>query len=162
VKIKEIKPEKNFNLLTVFEDGTSGYFDVKPYLQYEAFEQLKNDQMNTAIQQQMVNYAAQNVSTAMSGFSQLANTTGNELIKMGEQVAATQYNGQILSQIKGWLGNYSDGNINYIVMTKGVPLRTSVNSVDSYLMANLAKDINFQNNYWHFAYLCYFNLCNSD
>jgi hypothetical protein len=64
-----------------------------------AFEQLKNDQMNTAIQQQMVNYAAQNVSTAMSGFSQLANNTGNELSKLGEQVAATQYNGQLLSQI---------------------------------------------------------------
>lgn len=40
--ITEIIPTNNFELFVTTDDGQSGTFDVKPYLQAEAFAPLKN------------------------------------------------------------------------------------------------------------------------
>ncbi len=42
MRINEVKPNPDFTLLVVFEDGRTGVFDVKPYLDLEAFVDLKN------------------------------------------------------------------------------------------------------------------------
>lgn len=42
MKIKEIYPNPDYTLKIVANDGRVGIFDVNPYLQYEAFEDLKN------------------------------------------------------------------------------------------------------------------------
>lgn len=42
MKINEIKPNPDFTLSVIFDDGRSGVFDVKPYLDLEAFIELKN------------------------------------------------------------------------------------------------------------------------
>jgi hypothetical protein len=40
--IKEIHPHPDYTLHIVAHDGRIGIFDVTPYLQYEAFADLKN------------------------------------------------------------------------------------------------------------------------
>lgn len=40
--IAEVKVKPNWILSIVTEDGRAGDFDVSPYLQYEAFEALKD------------------------------------------------------------------------------------------------------------------------
>ena len=45
MKIKEIHPHRDYTLQIVAHDGRIGIFDVTPYLQYEAFADLKNQQM---------------------------------------------------------------------------------------------------------------------
>jgi hypothetical protein len=42
MRIAEIKPNQNYTLQIVFEDGNTGIFDVSPYLELEAFTDLKN------------------------------------------------------------------------------------------------------------------------
>jgi hypothetical protein len=42
MRIIEITPYPNWKLTIVSDDGRKGDFDVSPYLQYEAFEDLKN------------------------------------------------------------------------------------------------------------------------
>ena len=42
MKISSIEPKDNYLLHVVADDGTEGVFDVKPYLQAEAFEPLKD------------------------------------------------------------------------------------------------------------------------
>ncbi len=42
MRISEIKPGKDFTLQIIFENGHKGIFDVTPYLEYEAFQELKN------------------------------------------------------------------------------------------------------------------------
>ncbi len=42
MKISEIKPNPDFTLSVIFDDGRSGIFDVKPYLDLEAFVELNN------------------------------------------------------------------------------------------------------------------------
>ena len=41
MRIKEIKPQSNWMLYVVSEDGSAGNFDVAPYLEYKAFEDLR-------------------------------------------------------------------------------------------------------------------------
>jgi hypothetical protein len=41
MKIAEVHPELNHRLRVVSEDGRVGFFDVQPYLQYEAFFPLE-------------------------------------------------------------------------------------------------------------------------
>lgn len=41
MRIKELQAEPNWVLFIVADDGRLGRFDVKPYLQYEAFEALR-------------------------------------------------------------------------------------------------------------------------
>ena len=38
-----VKPEADHRLYVELSDGTKGHFDVKPYLHYSAFQELKND-----------------------------------------------------------------------------------------------------------------------
>ncbi len=42
MRIAEIEPQANCTLKIVSEDGRIGHFDVNPYLKYEAFINLKD------------------------------------------------------------------------------------------------------------------------
>ena len=42
MKIAEVRPQPNYVLSIVADDGRVGSFDVSPYLQYEAFEDLRD------------------------------------------------------------------------------------------------------------------------
>jgi len=42
MRIAEIRPQPNWVLSIVADDGRVGCFDVRPYLQYEAFEDLRD------------------------------------------------------------------------------------------------------------------------
>lgn len=42
MKIKELHPQPNWVLRIVAEDGRVGDFDVSPYLGYEAFKELRD------------------------------------------------------------------------------------------------------------------------
>jgi hypothetical protein len=50
MKIVNIKPAKDYKIHIVLDDGREGFFDVSPYLEYEAFKELKNpDSFNKII-----------------------------------------------------------------------------------------------------------------
>ncbi len=42
MRILEVKPDKNYTLKIITEDGITGVFDVSPYLKLEAFLELIN------------------------------------------------------------------------------------------------------------------------
>ena len=42
MRIAEVRPQPNWVLSIVADDGRVGSFDVSPYLQYEAFEDLRD------------------------------------------------------------------------------------------------------------------------
>jgi len=42
MRIKELHPQANWVLSIVADDGRVGSFDVSPYLEYEAFEDLRD------------------------------------------------------------------------------------------------------------------------
>ncbi|HOW76573.1 MAG TPA: DUF2442 domain-containing protein [Candidatus Competibacteraceae bacterium] len=42
MRIAELRPQPNWVLSIVADDGRVGSFDVRPYLEYEAFEYLRN------------------------------------------------------------------------------------------------------------------------
>lgn len=42
MRIKQVIPKKNNTLYIVSEDGRTGFFDVSPYLNAEAFKPLKD------------------------------------------------------------------------------------------------------------------------
>ena len=42
MRIAEIRPQPNWVLSIVADDGRVGSFDVSPYLRYEAFEDLRD------------------------------------------------------------------------------------------------------------------------
>ena len=42
MRIAEVTPNKDYTLQIVSENGNIGVFDVKPYLELEAFTELKN------------------------------------------------------------------------------------------------------------------------
>jgi len=42
MRIAKINPRTDYTLHILSEDGREGIFDVNPYLQYEAFSELKN------------------------------------------------------------------------------------------------------------------------
>jgi hypothetical protein len=42
MRISEISPQPNWILFIVADDGRMGNFDVTPYLDYEAFKDIKN------------------------------------------------------------------------------------------------------------------------
>jgi len=44
-EVVNVKPEKNHTVHVWFENGEEGIFDVKPYLDYEVFQALKNEKM---------------------------------------------------------------------------------------------------------------------
>ena len=42
MKIVEVTPQPNWLLRIVSDDGRVGHIDISPYLEYEAFEDLRN------------------------------------------------------------------------------------------------------------------------
>ena len=42
MKIVEVKPKPDYTLQIILDDGRTGIFDVSPYLEFEAFTDLKN------------------------------------------------------------------------------------------------------------------------
>lgn len=42
MRIRELLPQHNWTLKIVAEDGRVGNFDVRPYLEYEAFNELRD------------------------------------------------------------------------------------------------------------------------
>lgn len=42
MRITKVTPETNYILSITTDEGKTGMFDLSPYLQYEAFEALKN------------------------------------------------------------------------------------------------------------------------
>jgi hypothetical protein len=42
MRIKEVRPQPNWILSIIAEDSRVGDFDVAPYLEFEAFAELKN------------------------------------------------------------------------------------------------------------------------
>ena len=45
MRIVSVKPERDFHLRIISEDGVTGLFDVKPYLELEAFHALQNPEV---------------------------------------------------------------------------------------------------------------------
>ena len=43
MKIAEVQPQPNYVLSIAADDGRVGSFDVSPYLEYEAFEDLRDN-----------------------------------------------------------------------------------------------------------------------
>jgi hypothetical protein len=43
LKVKFVKPEKNYRLFVILSNGKSGYFNVSPYLGKGIFKELKNE-----------------------------------------------------------------------------------------------------------------------
>lgn len=43
--IKNVKPQDNYILLLTFENGENRYFDMKPYLNFGVFQELKDSKM---------------------------------------------------------------------------------------------------------------------
>ncbi len=41
MRIVEVKPNLDYTLQIIFDDGRAGIFDVSPYLEFEAFTDLK-------------------------------------------------------------------------------------------------------------------------
>ena len=41
MRIAEVKPGANYTLQVIADDGRTGIFDVRPYLEFEAFTALK-------------------------------------------------------------------------------------------------------------------------
>jgi len=44
-RVTDVKPAENYMLYLWFKNGEKGIFDVKPYLEYEVFQPLKDEQM---------------------------------------------------------------------------------------------------------------------
>ena len=44
-RVKNVVPEKDYMLHLWFTNGEEGIFDVKPYLDYEVFQPLKDERM---------------------------------------------------------------------------------------------------------------------
>jgi hypothetical protein len=42
MRITKLSPQPNWILSIVADDGRNGYFDISPYLEYEAFEPLRD------------------------------------------------------------------------------------------------------------------------
>jgi len=41
-RVVDVKPEKNYTLHVSFKNGEEGIFDLKPYLEFEMFNTLKD------------------------------------------------------------------------------------------------------------------------
>jgi len=44
-RVIDVKPEKNYTVHVWFKNGEEGIFDVKPYLNYQVFQALKDEKM---------------------------------------------------------------------------------------------------------------------
>ena len=41
MRITEVKPKSDYTIQVITDDGRTGIFDVRPYLEFEAFTELK-------------------------------------------------------------------------------------------------------------------------
>jgi hypothetical protein len=48
-RVINVKPEKDYTLCLWFANGEVGRFDVKPYLEYEIFQALKDEAMFNSV-----------------------------------------------------------------------------------------------------------------
>jgi hypothetical protein len=48
-EVVNVKPEKDYTLHLWFTNGEEGIFDVKPYLDYEVFQVLKDEKMFNSV-----------------------------------------------------------------------------------------------------------------
>jgi hypothetical protein len=48
-EVVNVKPEKDYTLHLWFTNGEEGVFDVKPYLEYEVFQALKDEKMFNSV-----------------------------------------------------------------------------------------------------------------
>ena len=48
-EVVNVKPEKDYTLHLWFTNGEEGIFDVKPYLEYEVFQALKDEKMFNSV-----------------------------------------------------------------------------------------------------------------
>jgi hypothetical protein len=48
-EVVNVKPENNYTLHLWFTNGEEGIFDVKPYLEYEVFQALKDEKMFNSV-----------------------------------------------------------------------------------------------------------------
>ena len=48
-RVADVKPEKDYTLYVRFKNGEEGIFDVKPYLEYEVFQALKDKEMFNSV-----------------------------------------------------------------------------------------------------------------
>jgi hypothetical protein len=48
-EVVNVKPEKDYTLHLWFTNGEEGIFDVKPYLEYEVFQTLKDEKMFNSV-----------------------------------------------------------------------------------------------------------------
>ena len=46
----DVKPLEDYRLLVTFGNNEKRIFDVKPYLEYEPFDQLKNEELFNTVQ----------------------------------------------------------------------------------------------------------------
>jgi len=44
-RVTSVVPENNYTIHLWFTNGEEGIFDVKPYLDFEVFQELKNEKM---------------------------------------------------------------------------------------------------------------------
>jgi hypothetical protein len=44
-RVIDVKPADNYTVTVWFDNGEKGIFDVKPYLDYEVFQPLKEEKM---------------------------------------------------------------------------------------------------------------------
>ena len=49
-RVTNVKPENNYTLHVWFQNGEEGIFDLKPFLDYEMFKQLKNPDIFNSVQ----------------------------------------------------------------------------------------------------------------
>ena len=50
-KVTKVKPQNNYLLHLWFTNGEQKIFDVKPYLEYEVFQPLKNQEIFNSVSQ---------------------------------------------------------------------------------------------------------------
>jgi len=48
-EVVNVKPENDYTLHLWFTNGEEGIFDVKPYLEYEVFQALKDESMFNSV-----------------------------------------------------------------------------------------------------------------
>ena len=48
-EVVNVTPEKDYTLHLWFTNGEEGVFDVKPYLEYEVFQALKDEKMFNSV-----------------------------------------------------------------------------------------------------------------
>lgn len=49
MRIVEVKPKSDYTLKIISDDGRTGVFDVSPYLKFEAFADLINQQFQCSL-----------------------------------------------------------------------------------------------------------------